>query len=63
MNEWAQSRHLPGKFIGSTGARILSVEELGPSHPRYNAWAKKVVNKIINLFLKERLISLFLYTN
>lgn len=42
MNEWAQSRHLPGKFIGSTGARILSVEELGPSHPRYNAWAKKV---------------------
>ncbi|KAK3098793.1 hypothetical protein FSP39_023165 [Pinctada imbricata] len=38
---WAQSKHLPGKFIGSTGANILSQEELmGPDKKR-QAWAKK----------------------
>ncbi|CAG2240326.1 SON [Mytilus edulis] len=38
---WASSKNLPGKFIGSTGAQILSQEELmGPDKKR-QAWAKK----------------------
>ncbi|XP_052086998.1 protein Son-like isoform X2 [Mytilus californianus] len=38
---WANSKNLPGKFIGSTGAQILSQEELmGPDKKR-QAWAKK----------------------
>lgn len=41
-NLWANSKNLPGKFIGSTGAQILSQEELmGPDKKR-QAWAKKV---------------------
>ncbi|XP_076076584.1 uncharacterized protein LOC143047421 isoform X3 [Mytilus galloprovincialis] len=39
---WASSKNLPGKFIGSTGAQILSQEELmGPDKKR-QAWAKKI---------------------
>ncbi|XP_071136451.1 protein Son-like isoform X2 [Mytilus edulis] len=40
---WASSKNLPGKFIGSTGAQILSQEELmGPDKKR-QAWAKKAI--------------------
>lgn len=39
---WAQSKNLPGKFLGSTGAHIMSQEELiGPDKKR-QAWAKRV---------------------
>ncbi|KAL3883301.1 hypothetical protein ACJMK2_029583 [Sinanodonta woodiana] len=38
---WAQSKLLPGQFLGSTGATILSQQELmGPDKKR-QAWAKK----------------------
>nr|XP_022293066.1 protein SON-like isoform X3 [Crassostrea virginica] len=38
---WAQSKNLPGKFLGSTGAHIMSHDELiGPDKKR-QAWAKR----------------------
>ena len=41
-NLWAQSKNLPGKFLGSTGAHIMSHDELiGPDKKR-QAWAKRV---------------------
>lgn len=42
MSSWAESKNIPGRFTGRTGARVLSVDELAPSDPRYNAWARKV---------------------
>lgn len=44
ISVWAQGSTEPGLFTGSTGASVLSEEELQPSHPKYHAWAKKVVN-------------------
>uniref|UniRef100_A0A7E4VES4 Protein kinase domain-containing protein n=1 Tax=Panagrellus redivivus TaxID=6233 RepID=A0A7E4VES4_PANRE len=41
MSAWAESKNIPGRFTGRTGARILSADELAPSDPRYNAWARK----------------------
>ncbi|XP_037083587.1 protein SON-like [Pollicipes pollicipes] len=38
MQSWATSRHQPGQFNGSTGARVLSVAELSAGQ---QAWAKK----------------------
>ncbi|RXG51928.1 Protein SON [Armadillidium vulgare] len=38
MQNWALSKQVPGQFTGSTGARILSAEELSSG---YQAWAKK----------------------
>lgn len=38
---WAQSKNLPGKFMGSTGAHVMSQEELiGPDKKR-QAWARR----------------------
>ncbi|GFS17553.1 protein SON [Elysia marginata] len=37
---WATSKHLPGQFTGSTGARVLSQAEL-IGDKRHQAWAKK----------------------
>ena len=42
MSAWAESKNIPGKYTGRTGARVLSADELGPSDPRYHAWARKV---------------------
>jgi hypothetical protein len=39
---WAQGSSEPGLFTGSTGASILSEDQLQPSNPRFHAWAKKV---------------------
>ncbi|XP_064628180.1 zinc finger CCCH domain-containing protein 13-like isoform X2 [Lineus longissimus] len=40
VQAWAQSKHLPGQFLGSTGVQMLSQQELaGPK--RVQAWAKK----------------------
>uniref|UniRef100_A0AC34F536 G-patch domain-containing protein n=1 Tax=Panagrolaimus sp. ES5 TaxID=591445 RepID=A0AC34F536_9BILA len=41
MSAWAESKNIPGRFTGRTGARVLSVDELAPSDPRYNSWARK----------------------
>lgn len=38
---WATSKHLPGQFTGSTGAHVLSQQEL-IGDKRHQAWAKKV---------------------
>uniref|UniRef100_G3PRL9 SON DNA binding protein n=1 Tax=Gasterosteus aculeatus TaxID=69293 RepID=G3PRL9_GASAC len=40
VDAWAQSNTVPGLFTGSTGAQILSSEELSTSGPQ--AWLKKV---------------------
>lgn len=40
-SRWAQSKNLPGKFLGSTGANVLSQEELMGDKKR-QAWLKKV---------------------
>nr|XP_015922340.1 protein Son isoform X2 [Parasteatoda tepidariorum] len=38
INDWVQSQEVPGLFTGSTGAKLLSVEELsGPRHWNYRA--------------------------
>ncbi len=42
MSAWAASKNLPGSFTGSTGARVLSADQLAPRNPRFQAWAKKV---------------------
>ncbi|XP_076445441.1 uncharacterized protein LOC143283167 isoform X2 [Babylonia areolata] len=38
---WAQSKHLPGQFTGTTDVRILTQEELAGPDKRNQAWAKK----------------------
>lgn len=40
MSSWAASKFTPGKFLGSTGANILSVKELEGRGSK--AWARKV---------------------
>ncbi|KAJ8255701.1 hypothetical protein COCON_G00195650 [Conger conger] len=40
VDAWAQSNTIPGLFTGSTGAQVLSSEELSTSGPQ--AWIKKV---------------------
>ncbi|ELT98408.1 hypothetical protein CAPTEDRAFT_158003 [Capitella teleta] len=40
MSQWAESKQLPGQFLGSTGAQVLSQQEL-LGDPRNQAWAKK----------------------
>ncbi|XP_018603200.1 protein SON isoform X2 [Scleropages formosus] len=39
VDAWAQSNSIPGLFTGSTGAQVLSSEELSSSGPQ--AWVKK----------------------
>ncbi|NWX86239.1 SON protein, partial [Nothoprocta ornata] len=39
IDAWAQSNSIPGQFTGSTGAQILSSEELSNSGPQ--AWIRK----------------------
>ncbi|KAK0138452.1 Protein SON [Merluccius polli] len=39
VDAWAQSNSIPGLFTGSTGAQVLSSEELSSSGPQ--AWLKK----------------------
>lgn len=39
---WASSKQLPGQFTGSTGAQIMSFNELIGPNKRNQAWAKKV---------------------
>ncbi|XP_008428413.1 protein SON isoform X2 [Poecilia reticulata] len=39
VDAWAQSSNVPGLFTGSTGAQVLSSEELSTSGPQ--AWLKK----------------------
>ncbi|XP_052808860.1 protein Son-like isoform X2 [Mya arenaria] len=39
-SQWAQSKNLPGQFIGSTGVNILTPEELA-GDKRRQAWLKK----------------------
>ncbi|XP_017281874.1 protein SON [Kryptolebias marmoratus] len=39
VDAWAQSSNVPGLFTGSTGAQVLSTEELSTSGPQ--AWLKK----------------------
>ncbi|XP_051783169.1 serine/arginine repetitive matrix protein 2-like isoform X3 [Erpetoichthys calabaricus] len=39
VDAWAQSNNLPGRFTGSTGAQVLSSEELSSSGPQ--AWIRK----------------------
>lgn len=46
-SQWANARMLPGQFIGSTGANIMSQEELiGPDKKR-QAWLKKVLISVL----------------
>ncbi|GFO13804.1 protein son [Plakobranchus ocellatus] len=40
-SKWAISKHLPGQFTGSTGARVMSQAEL-IGDKKHQAWAKKV---------------------
>ena len=42
MDSWAQSKQLPGQFLGSTGATVLKPEELSGVDKKHQAWAKKV---------------------
>lgn len=37
---WAQSKNLPGQFLGSTGVQPLSAKELSANS--HQAWLKKV---------------------
>ncbi|KAM5180359.1 protein SON [Mantella aurantiaca] len=39
IDAWAQSNSLPGQFTGSTGAQVLSADEISNSGPQ--AWLKK----------------------
>ncbi|CAE1258726.1 SON [Acanthosepion pharaonis] len=41
VNRWAQSKQLPGQFTGSTGAKVMTQEELNGPDKRFQAWAKK----------------------
>ena len=40
MSSWAASKFTPGKFLGSTGANILSAKQLASGGNQ--AWAKRV---------------------
>ncbi|XP_059149540.1 protein SON-like [Physella acuta] len=58
---WATSKHLPGQFTGSTGAHVLSQQEL-IGDKRHQAWAKKTqltqaapVNGGIGMFLLQKM--------
>lgn len=43
MSDWAKcSVYQSGKFFGSTGAKILTAEELAPRNKKIQAWARKV---------------------
>lgn len=42
VDAWAQSNTIPGLFTGSTGAQVLSSDELSNSGPQ--AWIKKVIS-------------------
>ncbi|KAG8450208.1 hypothetical protein GDO86_002738 [Hymenochirus boettgeri] len=57
IDAWAQSTSLPGQFTGSTGAQVLSADEISNSGPQ--AWLKKVSNKkaivLAQLFVLLRL--------
>ncbi|XP_021360763.1 uncharacterized protein DDB_G0284459-like isoform X2 [Mizuhopecten yessoensis] len=46
---WATSKQLPGQFMGSTGAQILTPEELIGPDKRRQAWAKKILKVIRHL--------------
>ncbi|KAH9500151.1 hypothetical protein Btru_077313 [Bulinus truncatus] len=39
-SKWATSKHLPGQFLGSTGAQVLSQQEL-MGDKKHQAWARK----------------------
>ncbi|GAB1605043.1 protein SON-like isoform X1 [Argonauta hians] len=41
LNRWAQSKQLPGLFTGSTGAKVMTLEELNGPDKKLQAWAKK----------------------
>ncbi|XP_032888438.1 protein SON isoform X2 [Amblyraja radiata] len=43
IDVWAQANSLPGQFTGSTGAQVLTYEELTHSGPQ--AWIRKQVQK------------------
>nr|DBA34495.1 TPA: hypothetical protein GDO54_002046 [Pyxicephalus adspersus] len=43
IDAWAQSTSLPGQFTGSTGAQVLSADEISNSGPQ--AWLKKVCSR------------------
>lgn len=43
IDAWAQSTSIPGQFTGSTGAQVLTAEEISISGPQ--AWLKKVYVK------------------
>ncbi|BFZ24830.1 hypothetical protein BsWGS_27869 [Bradybaena similaris] len=60
-SKWAASRHLPGQFVGSTGAHVLTQEQLIGDR-RHQAWAKKTqlshaapVNGGIGMFLLQKM--------
>lgn len=44
MTNWAASKFTPGKFLGSTGANILSVKQLQQGGTQ--AWARKVSDSV-----------------
>ncbi|XP_059619856.1 protein Son isoform X2 [Phlebotomus argentipes] len=48
MSNWATSKFTPGKFLGSTGASILTAKELQSG---YQAWAKRKFEISIAVFL------------
>lgn len=39
MRNWAESKQMPGQFVGTTGAKVLTPAELSSG---YQAWARKV---------------------
>uniref|UniRef100_A0A8C9EH93 DRBM domain-containing protein n=1 Tax=Pavo cristatus TaxID=9049 RepID=A0A8C9EH93_PAVCR len=49
IDAWAQSNSIPGQFTGSTGAQILSSDELTNSGPQ--AWIRKV--EVMQIYLSE----------
>ncbi|CAL1537377.1 unnamed protein product [Lymnaea stagnalis] len=60
-SRWATSKHLPGQFLGTTGAHVLSQEEL-IGDKKHQAWARKTqltqaapVNGGIGMFLLQKM--------
>ncbi|XP_023929984.1 protein SON isoform X1 [Lingula anatina] len=45
MTQWANSKYLPGAFTGTTGATVLSQQEL-TGDPKKQAWLRK--NQLVN---------------
>ncbi|XP_041354888.1 pre-mRNA-splicing factor CWC22 homolog isoform X2 [Gigantopelta aegis] len=41
-SRWAESKHLPGQFIGSTGVQTLTPQELAAGDKRSQPWARKI---------------------